>query len=449
MAADQASAAVPGGEPARRGPSRLLAAALAGVAIEACLVALVMLGDLSLQIIPFLILFGMSMVLCVGSFAVLRGHRDPRSRCLILGVAVLLRLTLLPAAPTLSDDIYRYLWEGRLVLAGENPYQLPPSAEELEHLRDTRHSRINHPELTTIYPPAAQLVFAISQLLSPRPWSMKLLALLADLGLVLLLERLLLERGTDPANLVLYAWHPLPIIELSGSGHIDGIAIASMVAALLLLARRRRCWSVVLLALSALTKLFTLALIPTWAQRVGWPRVLGLTASLALVAYLPFARAGRGLVGTSMVYAETWRFNGSLFDLLALVLGSGEGARIVDCLAFAAAAAVLPMRGRDPVRIAAALTMLFILLSPTVHPWYVLWVLPFVCLRPSAAWLWLSGAVALAYLTLGAFVTTGVWREVPGVRLIEYGPFALLLALETLRRGRRPEPGDALPDGLA
>ena len=95
-------------------------------------------------------------------------RRTPTTRALFLGVllaGVLLRILFLPFAPVLSDDIYRYVWDGRVAMSGINPFAFAPQAEELRHLRDAAiWPLINHPTVPTIYPPAAQLVFQLNAL---------------------------------------------------------------------------------------------------------------------------------------------------------------------------------------------------------------------------------------------------------------------------------------------
>ncbi|HNC73376.1 MAG TPA: hypothetical protein PK362_00620, partial [Elusimicrobiota bacterium] len=99
--------------------------------------------------------------------AVRRTLKRPQSLGLILAAGVLFRLTAFLSPPSLSDDIYRYLWDGRVQAAGHNPYRFAPDAPELASLRNAEHTGINHKSVPTIYPPLAQAVFRLAVALSP------------------------------------------------------------------------------------------------------------------------------------------------------------------------------------------------------------------------------------------------------------------------------------------
>ncbi len=138
--------------------------------------------------------------------------RPGSSSCLILivGFAVVFRLIVLFAPLVLSSDLYRYVWDGRVQRAGVNPYRYPPEAEALAALRDTTiYPQIIRPVLTTIYPPAAQMFFALITTIVPDSIrGMKAFMVLFDLVTIGVLIRLLKTNGSDPERVVLYAWSP-------------------------------------------------------------------------------------------------------------------------------------------------------------------------------------------------------------------------------------------------
>jgi len=411
---------------------------LLGAALEACFLGILCLGDLRLHVTAFLVWFGLAFSTYLAALVRLLGrNRAPGpGPAGILLAAALFRVTIFFSPPSLSDDIYRYLWEGNLVLHGENPFRHPPDAPELARYRDASSSRINHPEVSTIYPPAAQLAFAAARAVSASPRSMKALAALGDLLLAALLVRVLTAAGRDPRLVLVYAWHPLPVLELAGSGHIDGLAILFLVLSLHLLVTGRAGLSSFTLALSFLTKLFAAALLPVYALRVRPVRLAAIFAGCTLLFFLPFLDAGPQLFRGGLTYAARWRYNGSVFELVAWAVGSPPLAKAVVGGAFAAAALLLARRSGDPFHAAFCLAGLYVLLSPTVHPWYALWFLPFLCLYPRPAWIYLSGAVALSYHVLGGWAARGEWNEAPWVRAAAFVPFFVLLLLETARRPR-------------
>ena len=153
---------------------------------------------------------------------------------LILVVGLVPRLALLPTEPTLSEDLYRYLWDGRLAAAGVNPFPTAPSDPTLARFRDGLEKKLNHADVPTIYPPTAQLLFAATARIgaTPRAWKATLLAL--ETALLLALAFLLRTRGLPPERLLLYYWNPLVVVESFGSGHVDLAVAAFLVVALAL-----------------------------------------------------------------------------------------------------------------------------------------------------------------------------------------------------------------------
>jgi len=193
---------------------------------------------------------------------------------LILIIALLIRLPFLMRPPELSDDIYRYLWDGLQLLSGQNPYALAPA--EIPAATDslaTIKNAVNHPQLVTIYGPAAQLFFASASLLGGTIVGFKAALILVDLSCCYLLCRLLCRFQIPLWKSVLYAWHPMPVLEIAGSGHIEGVGLFLLLAALLSLAgtsapakaakRANSFWIAGLFSsCSVLVKLFPIVFLP-------------------------------------------------------------------------------------------------------------------------------------------------------------------------------------------
>ena len=173
----------------------------------------------------------------------------------ILFFALCFRGILWFSPPTLSDDIYRYVWEGKLAVSGISPFAAPPEDPTLAQLRDrVIYPGINRKDLTAVYPPASQFIFAASAWLSPTLGAMKLAFLLFDIlniGLLLLTLHALNMPYTRSA---VYAMNPLIIMEFAGSGHSDSAGIFFLLAALYLFLKKRAYSPIVCLALSVLNK---------------------------------------------------------------------------------------------------------------------------------------------------------------------------------------------------
>ncbi|HEY8410911.1 MAG TPA: hypothetical protein VIK76_05900, partial [Pyrinomonadaceae bacterium] len=162
-------------------------------------------------------------------------------RLLLLGLifAALFRLSIVFSPPYLSDDIYRYVWDGRVQAAGINPYRYVPADESLAHLRDEKiYPNINRRDYAhTMYPPVAEGAFLLITRVSESVTWMKLVMVACEAVTVWALVQLLVSFGFARQRVLIYAWHPLAVWEFAGSGHLDAMAIAFI--ALAFLARRR------------------------------------------------------------------------------------------------------------------------------------------------------------------------------------------------------------------
>jgi len=360
----------------------------------------------------------------------------------ILFFALCFRGILWLSPPTLSDDIYRYVWEGRMVASGINPFAAPPEDPTLAQLRDrVIYPGINRKDLTAVYPPASQFIFAASAWLSPTVNAMKLAFLLFDIlniGLLLLTLHVLNMPYTRSA---VYAMNPLIIMEFAGSGHSDSAGIFFLLAALYLFVKKRAYSPIVCLALSVLNKFLPLVFLPFLLARKKLLNTL-LFIAVAALCYVPYLRAGRKLFQSLIIYAEHWFFNGSVYDILLRIIHDKIAAKSVSAAIFLSIMAGLYIWYRrkdlDARRRAVYLVVYaglgsFLLLTPVVHPWYVCWIVPFLVIIPNRAWIFFTGAVFLSYLVLRGYAATGVWEEDPLVRLVQYLPFYGLLLYDSGR----------------
>ncbi|MCA1724541.1 MAG: hypothetical protein LC748_09905 [Thermomicrobia bacterium] len=144
------------------------------------------------------------------------------------------RLAFVPQTPTVSDDVYRYVWDGRIQAAGINPYRYAPDDPAVARFRDRAiYPGINRKPVPTIYPPIAEGVFRFIYALHPNSVAWTKLALtLLDLVTAALLVGLLARSGIRPERVLLNAWHPFLLLEVGHSGHIDVVAALFMALAL-------------------------------------------------------------------------------------------------------------------------------------------------------------------------------------------------------------------------
>lgn len=228
---------------------------------------------------------------------------------LLFVVAFAARLVFVPQTATISDDIARYVWDGRIQAAGINPYRYAPSDPALAGFRDaTIYPRINRKPVPTIYPPVAQGIFrALYALRADSVAWTKLAFSLLDLVAVGVLVVLLLRVGMRPEWALLYAWHPLLMIEVGHSGHVDVVAVLFVLLALQARIGNRYARAGVLLACAMLVKFYALVALPALLpapRRAGWLRLPVALATTAALAYLPFLSVGARVLGYLPGYVQ-------------------------------------------------------------------------------------------------------------------------------------------------
>lgn len=380
------------------------------------------------------------------ALAALVAERVPRPTrrhlLLLLGGAVALRLC--PPLDQLvgSDDAFRYLWDGLVQQAGLNPYLHAPDSAALAHLQEpVYHPHVYRPDMRTVYPPLAQAWFRLAYQLSPGGFvGWKLILLFNDLVSTALLYHLLRRRGQAPLRALVYAWSPLPVVQLMGAGHLDALLVPWCLLSVLAADRGRVFWAGAALGAGAMVRPLLLLCLPALALRRPWRQGAAATAGFAVVCVLlllPFLDAGGGLTESLLTYARHWRFNGSLFQLAEAALGQQpwvrQGAYAAICLlCVGAALAPLELATRYMLALAA-----YLILAPTVYPWYLLGIAGLSALpRPRPLLVALPALASFSDLVWVHKRLTGQWR-LPGLVLwVEYGLIYGLLLAELVRWGR-------------
>jgi alpha-1,6-mannosyltransferase len=365
-----------------------------------------------------------------------------RTMVLILGTAALLRVVALSAPVFLSDDVNRYIWDGRVQAAGINPYRYIPTDPELASLRDNvifpNINRNNY--APTIYPPGAQMLFLLANRLGGTVLTIKLLLVAIEAVGVWALLLVLPAVGAPREQILLYVWHPLPIWEIAGSGHIDAAVVAFVALALLAAARGRRVWSGAALAAATIVKLFPVVLLPAlWrpskSNRGDW-RWLAAFVTVIIGAYLPYIGVGWRVLGFLPGYVtEENLASGGGFWLLDLIRHAVPMS-LVDYLALAAITGAVFSIGalqrtadlRSRLAWSTALATAALFFASPHYPWYFVWLVALLTAGPWwPAW-WLTLAAALLYCD----AKTG---HIPfWVGLALYGGFAILCFVEIARR---------------
>jgi len=379
---------------------------------------------------------GLCFVPYAGAIHLSRSLPTKRSSDLVaIGAALLFGAAFLFAPPLLSDDLYRYLWEGRVWLEGLSPYRLAPDDPALVHLRDDLWANINNKPLGSIYPPLSQLMFVVAQWLGGTVWTLKLLALLAHVLSVAVVARVCTERK---ASLAL-ALNPLLLSEAALNGHFDILCGVALLIAAWAMSRHRFVQAGTAVCAAVGLKVVGLVVLPLFVRRPKALVAAGFGSAL-LLAPLAWSRALLDPASGPGQFATRWRGNESVFaavDLLSRQLFESAPADLVARWVVAAGllalCALVVYRRVPSLPAARALVWALLLLSPQVHPWYLGWLLPLEVAAGGSAGLVWSAVTLCAYAPLDRWVVEGVWDMPLWMQIFEYSVVALALILDPQR----------------
>ena len=383
---------------------------------------------------------------CLGSAAIvsfglhwrLRESRAPFPLGAMVVWAVAFRLCGLLGGPIYEDDYFRYMWDGFRFATTGSPYGLAPEdafadpsvPEEFRQVLDG----INNPDLPTIYGPVTQAVFLIAYWLKPASIAvLQFLLIGVDLAILAMLLRL-----ARPRNALLYAWCPLVVKEVAFTAHPDGVGVALLLAGVLLARNRRWFAAAVALGLASAAKVFALALAPFVLARAKPAHWAAAAATLA-GCYAPFALAGGTDLESLWVFAREWEFNSAIFGPLAGLVGSAAARALLGTVLCAAALRYYLGYARGGAKGPPRGDLLFgglLLVSPVINAWYLLWLLPFAAIFPSA-WAWTASvAVLLSYATGLNLPDASLqpYGQPAWVRAVEYGAILVAAGFGAWRR---------------
>jgi hypothetical protein len=339
-------------------------------------------------------------------------------------LALLVRFSLIFAFPQLSDDIYRFIWDGRLITHGHNPFNYLPNQIMEEGwakpwLNAELFELLNSREYFTIYPPVAQFTFATSAWLFPDSLFgsavvMKLFLFVFEAGTLFLLPKLLQALKMPKKNVLIYALNPLVIVEVMGNLHFEGAMVFFLILAVYFLVENKEIWSAVSMALAIAAKLLPLLFLMFFIKRLGRGRAIRYFAVIGIVLvilFLPllnevfFYNFGQSLD----LYFQKFEFNASVYYLARKVgyLISGYNlilyiGPILASLTFigilVAAIKERDIAGQKLIGMMLFAICLYLAFTPTVHPWYVIMPLALsVFTRFRFVMLW-SGLITLTYI---------------------------------------------------
>ncbi len=368
-----------------------------------------------------LLAYGLSFI----GYGLLIGLTDVKiSWKFILGFGVLIRLVLIFIFPNLSDDIYRFLWDGNLIQDGINPLsfkpsdfisQFPNADEQYKNL----YPLLNSKDYYTVYPPVSQLVYWFSSLFESWRISaivMKSTLFLAELGTAYYLIKLLNKLGLPIGLVIWYFLNPLVIVEMTGQLHFEAIMIFFLVASIYFLSVRSLVSSGILLALSIGSKLLPLMFLPLIIRYVGEIKlVIKYLLAVGVTTVILFAPMFIGIDVTHFLssinlYFQSFEFNASIYYLVRQLgyslSGYNQIAIIGPTLSLITVGTILLLGWRQKksqlLQLLNAMLISFsvyLFMTTTVHPWYLCMLVMLSIFQRSWWVLVWSGVVVWSYTT--------------------------------------------------
>jgi len=333
-----------------------------------------------------------------------------------------LALRVILIATTPSDDTFRYIWEGRIQLAGFNPYAHAPDDPALTHLRNDDWASINHPDYPAIYPPVAQATCLLAAAIHPSPMTVKCIIVFCDLLVILLLASVLRAMNQPPHGALLYALCPLVLTSFAVEAHIDSVMLLFTLLSVSAAQAKRLNLAAIALGLAISSKLIVIILLPWLFFRSRRSAILAIM--VFAMTYLPYASAGESLIESLSRFGGGTSFF-SLGETLGILDFSSTATKLFVVIVLVSWISLVSFRTTAYTHAASASLTILLLLMPIIHYWYLTWVIVFVPFVRQ--WRWIAAALAMvAYFEAHATrAYTGAWVMPTWSPMIAWGCFGL------------------------
>lgn len=380
----------------------------------------------------------------------------------MIGILVFLgtiyRLAFISSPPIYENDYHRYLWDGAVTLSGINPYAYSPkqtfkirsdTPDEIRQLRELTDKNgqtvelIGYPELTTIYPPGAIVVFSMAAAIDPFNLDvLRVVFLVFDALALWILFKCLRLFNRSISWALIYWLNPLAIFSTYNAAHMDVILIAPIIGAIFF-AKARPMIAACLIGVAASIKFWPLVLAPIiFRHLLNDPKryvFLGLISGFVFLGFVAPMFLSMEENSGLLAYATQWNKNSFLFSILENKLGllTASAGKISRSIVFGVILSLniwfvfsraMQRRGLHLSILLICLTLLF--LAPAGYPWYFIWLLPFICFVPIYGAAMLSVCLPLYYLRYAMDELGYSWAFNNVIVPIEFGIPLLLIFLE-------------------
>lgn len=346
---------------------------------------------------------------------------------LIFVMAITCRFVFIYFPP--SNDINRYVWEGYVFNHGFNPYVHAPADPVLTGMAENIFPGINHKDFSAAYPPLSMLYFALLASFSISPLFFKSMILLFDVMLIPFLALIVRSRKISLKYVLIYALNPLVLVFMAGEGHLDALQMFFVVVCLFCFEKEKYRSGFLSLGCAIMCKYFALVMLPFMINRNNWKQAY--LVFIPLIAYLPFMDSNAAFLSSLITFGSHMHYNDAMAAVLRLVFG--KTAVWVNMGFVIACAGVIFLLVHDRLRSSYLMIGAVLLFLPTLHPWYLVLITPFLVFFPSRAWLYLHLGVVFTFPVFRGEYLTGVFQEVHWLKLMEYFPFYAILIYAFLR----------------
>lgn len=355
----------------------------------------------------------------------------------IIASGILFRATLIPSGITTSDDVYRYIWEGKVLYNGYNPYQHPPGDSTLIPLHSKElPSKVAFHTFAAIYPPFSQVLFTVNYIISgENELGLKLIFLICEAITMVLITLILRERKKPITHVIYYAWLPLPIMEYFVNAHVDPVGIMFFILFIYYSLKNNVPLAAVAFAFSFLSKLYPVFLLPLIVKKFGFKKsfLFGVICGVIIIgAFIPFLPKDRFVAESLIKYMTHWQFNSSFYYIFLNLLHNGYQAKIICNIMLITTVLSISYFYKDFLKAVCYVLIAVIAFSATIYPWYFGWV---AAVNPVFGF----ASLASLFFTINLSNLTPLsigWKEYWWVLLLEYVPFYSLLLLDIVRQKR-------------
>lgn len=389
-----------------------------------------------------LVYISTSLIFLVISLLIFKVELKFKEVAIITALGLLIRFSFINTEPVGSEDIYRYIWDGKVQANSINPYLYTANDSALVDLHsEILPSKLNFAHMKTIYFPLSQWFFYIGYTLSGEDvWGYKLLLFIAELLTIIFLYFLIKKRNSELKYLLFYVLAPLPIIHFALDGHVDGFGLPLFILSILFYFTNKKILSAILLGLSISIKPVGLVLLPIFF--LNEKNIIN-KIKFAIIPFLVFAVQFLPYIFNSnpfeafLIYTRHWIFNGFVFNIFNSFIHNNQTSRMICGIMLALVLLILYFSKKEidlKIYFSVLLLMIF---SPVVHPWYIAWLAVLIPLTQKWSGIFYVSLSSLTTITVLNYQLYGVWTDYWWVLLIEYLPVIILMIIELFKRELR------------